>query len=90
MGKSLFLWFVYSIVIGVISAYVGDRAVGFGGSYLQVFRFVGCTAFTGYSMSLWQNSIWYGRNWGATVRSAFDGLLYALVTAGTFGWLWPR
>ena len=90
MGKSLFLWFLYTIVIGTISAYVGDRAVGFGGNYLQVFRFVGCTAFMGYSMALWQNSIWYGRNWGATLRSAFDGLIYALVTAGTFGWLWPR
>ena len=46
-------------------------------------------AFSGYSLALLQNSIWYKRNWSATLRSVFDGLIYALLTAGIFGWLWP-
>jgi hypothetical protein len=58
--------------------------------YRAVFRFVGCVAFTGYSLALLQHSIWYKRNWGTTLKSVFDGLVYALVTAGTFGWLWPH
>jgi hypothetical protein len=44
----------------------------------------------GYSFALWQLAIWYRRAWGTTIRSTVDGLLYALLTAGTFGWLWPR
>ncbi len=28
--------------------------------------------------------------WKLTLKSALDGLIYALLTAGTFGWLWPR
>ena len=36
------------------------------------------------------DSIWKGQPWSATLKSVFDGLLYALVTAGVFGWLWPR
>jgi len=56
----------------------------------MVFRFAGSTAFMGYSLALAQNSIWYRRNWGTTFKSMFDGLVYALLTAGTFGWLWPR
>ncbi len=47
------------------------------------------SAFVGYSLALLQNSIWYKRNWAATLRSVFDGLVYAPLTAGTFGWLWP-
>lgn len=90
MGKSLMQWFIYSLVISVFAAYIADRAVGPGGHYLQVFRFVGCSAFLGYAMALCQDSIWHGRNWGATVRMMLDGLIYALVTAGMFGWLWPR
>ena len=43
-----------------------------------------------YALALWQNSIWYRRAWSTTIKSTFDGLVYALVTAGTFGWLWPR
>lgn len=75
--------------MGVFSAYIAGRALGPGAHYLQVFRFAGCTAFTGYSLALLQNSIWYRRAWLSTAKSVFDGLLYALVTAGTFGWLWP-
>lgn len=71
-------------------AYIAGRALGSGANYLAVFRFAGASAFMGYSLALLQNSIWYNRNWGATVKSVFDGLVYGLLTAGTFGWLWPR
>jgi hypothetical protein len=55
-----------------------------------VFRFAGATAFIGYAAALWQNTIWYKRALSTTLKSTFDGLVYALVTAGTFGWLWPK
>jgi hypothetical protein len=89
MGRSLFLWFIYSILVGIFAAYIAGRAVPPGNDYLSVFRFAGCTAFVGYSLALMQNSIWYKKNWGATFKSMFDGLVYALITAGIFGWLWP-
>jgi len=89
MGTALALWFLYAVVVGVCSAYIAGRALGPGVSYLEVFRFVGTTAFMGYAMALVQQSIWWGRNWGATLRSVADGLVYALFTAGVFGWLWP-
>jgi hypothetical protein len=57
--------------------------------YLSVFRFIGVTAFIGYGLALMQNSIWYKRNWMTTIKTMFDGLIYALFTAGIFGWLWP-
>jgi len=89
MGKSLFLWFVYSVIVSFLSAYITSRAIDPGFDYLEVFRFAGATAFIGYSIALLQNSIWYKRNWCATIKSMFDGLIYAIVTAGVFGWLWP-
>jgi hypothetical protein len=90
MGKSLALWFLYSVIVSVFAAYIAGRALDRGADYLSVFRFAGTTAFVGYSLALLQNSIWYARGWGMTLRTMFDGLLYALLTAGTFGWLWPR
>ncbi len=89
MGASLALWFVYSVVVGIFAAYIAGRALGPGAEYLSVFRFAGCTAFVGYALALWQNSIWYKRAWGSTLKSTFDSLIYALLTAGAFGWLWP-
>jgi hypothetical protein len=89
MGESLVQWFVYSLVVGVIAAYITSRAVEIGADYRTVMRFAGCTAFVGYSLALWQNSIWYKRRWSTTIKGTFDGLIYGLVTGGTFGWLWP-
>ncbi len=90
MGKSLVLWFLYSVLVSIFSAYVAWHAVQPGSSYLSVFRFIGCSAFMGYSLALLQGGIWYGRNWGTVLKTVFDGLVFAVVTAGTFGWLWPK
>ena len=89
MGAQLFLWFVFSIIVGIFAAYIAGNALAPGAHYLAVFRFAGATAFVGYSLALLQNSIWYKRNWGATLKSMFDGLIYSLFTGGIFGWLWP-
>jgi Flp pilus assembly protein TadB len=90
MAKNLTQWFIYLVVVGVCAAYLAGRALGPGAPYLQVFRFAGTAAFLAYSLALAQNSIWYRRNWGTTLKSMFDGLIYGMLTAGTFGWLWPR
>lgn len=90
MGKPLAGWFVYSLIVGLFAGYVASRALGPGAEYLDVFRYVGTVAFVGYSLALWQNTIWYKRSASATAKSTFDGLIYALLTAGAFGWLWPR
>jgi hypothetical protein len=90
MGKNLALWFLYSVVVSLFAAYVASRALPPGAEYIPVFRFAGTTAFLGYTVALWQMSIWYRRAWSTTVKATVDGLIYALLTAGTFGWLWPR
>ena len=90
MGKELGLWFLYSVVVSLFAAYVAGRALPAGADYLRVFQFVGTSAFLAYSFALWQLAIWYHRSLGTTIRSTIDGLIYALITAGTFGWLWPR
>ncbi len=89
MGSSLIIWFIYSIIIGIFAAYVAGRVLSPGADYLSVFRFTGVVAFAGYSLALLQNSIWFGKSWGATIKSVIDGLIYALFTGGIFGWLWP-
>lgn len=90
MTKSLVLWFIYSVAVGVFAGYIAGRALGPGADYLDVFRFAGTTAFLGYAFALLHDSIWYHRSWRATFTMMFDGLVYGLLTAGVFGWLWPR
>jgi len=89
MGKSLASWFVYSLIVGFFVAYVAVQALPQGADYLAVMRMTGATAFVGYALALIQNSIWYFRAWSTTLKFMFDGLVYALLTGGMFGWLWP-
>jgi hypothetical protein len=89
MGKELTLWFLFNVLVSLFAGYLASRALGYGANYLDVFRFVGTTAFAAYGLGLMHESIWWGRKWAATIKNMIDGLIYALLTAGTFGWLWP-
>jgi len=90
MGPRLIAWFIYTLVIGVFVAYITGRALPPGASYLHVFRFAGATAFFCYVVAQWEMPIWWWRSIGMTIKATVDGLIYALITAGFFGWLWPR
>jgi hypothetical protein len=89
MGKSLLLWFLYCLVIGLFAAYITGRALPPGAAGMQVFRFISTVAFLGYSLALWQASIWYSRPWSNTIKSTIDGLIYACATGAVFASLWP-
>jgi len=90
MGTFLFQWFLFCVLVGVLAAYVTGRALGPGAHYLQVFRFAGAVTFIAYSIAQIPQSIWYRRSWGTTMRFVVDGFVYALFSAGVFGWLWPK
>ena len=83
MGRNLGQWFLYTVVMSVLAAYVAGRALPAGAPYLHVFRFAGTAAFLGYAGALWPFSIWFRRAWTTTIKATVDGLIYALLTAGT-------
>ncbi len=89
MGKNLVQWFIYTLIVALFVAYLTTRTVAADADYLQVFRVAGTAAFLAYAMGHPMDSIWKGQRWGTTARHAVDGVVYSLLTAGTFGWLWP-
>lgn len=89
MGKSLVQWFIYTAFIGFVVAYVATLALSGGAEYKVVFRLTGTVAILAYAFSAFPESIWKGQGWCVTLKFVFDGVVYGLVTAGTFGWLWP-
>jgi hypothetical protein len=90
MPKFLGLWFAYCLIIGLFVAYLTGHTVAPGTRYLAVFRVAGTAAFMAYGLGSLVNGIWKGQPWSMVLLESFDGLLYALLTAGTFGWLWPH
>ncbi len=90
MGKYLTQWFVFVLFVSLFIAYVAAHAIPRGVEYLSVFRIVGAIGFLAYAAGQIQSSIWMGKPWRVTWKDVLDGLVYGLVTGGTFGWLWPR
>jgi hypothetical protein len=90
MPRFLGQWFGYCLIISFFVAYLSAHTVVSGTYYLAVFRVVGTAAFLAYGLGTISNGIWRGMPWSFVLKEVTDGLVYALLTAGTFGWLWPR
>ena len=89
MTKQLITHFGYVLVISLFAGYIGSASLEAGTAYLKIFQVVGASAFLAYAGAVPLFSIWYHMTWSFTVKELIDGLVYALLTAGTFGWLWP-
>jgi hypothetical protein len=90
LPKFLGMWFVYCLIISFFVAYLTGRTVPPESVYPVVFRVAGTAAFLTYGLGPLANGIWKGQPWGVVIKEAIDGLIYGLLTGGTFGWLWPR
>ena len=90
LPKFLGLWFGYCLLIGFFVAYLAGHTVAPGTYYLAVFRIVGTAAFLSFGLGPLANVIWKGYPWSFVLKEVVDGLIFALLMVGTFGWLWPR
>ncbi|HET7024946.1 MAG TPA: hypothetical protein VFI39_07080 [Gemmatimonadales bacterium] len=90
MSGSLVGWFVFCLVVSLLAGYAAGLTIAPGAAYMTVFRTVSTVTFMGYALAAWPLTIWYKRNLGTTIRGTIDALLFGLLTAGVFGWLWPR
>lgn len=90
MGKMMGQTFVFQLVVSFFIAYIASHALAMGAPYLRVFQIVGATGLLAYGAGPVMDSIWFYRSWRATWFNVLDALIYGCLTAGTFGWLWPR
>lgn len=90
MGRNLALWFVYLLVVTALAALIAGVALAPGADPHVVFHVIALATFLGYAAALWQMSIWWRRAWRITLKATLDAVIYALIAAGTFVWLWPH
>ena len=90
MGPALVQWFVFAVVISIFAAYLCSRTLPPGTQYLKVFRVAGTIGLLGYAAGAVPAAIWMGKPWRSAAKEVVDGFIYGLLTAGAFGWLWPR
>ncbi len=89
IGKSLGWWFLYTLIVSFFVAYLGSLSIQPGAEFSYVFRITATISILAYCVAYMVDSIWKGVSWSVTFKFMFDGLLYSLTTAATFGWRWP-
>ncbi|MEO8294806.1 MAG: hypothetical protein ABI613_04755 [Gemmatimonadota bacterium] len=90
MGPMLGAWFLYLIVVALLVGYVAGVVLPRGTEFMMVFRVVSATAWLAFAAAHVSQAIWQSKPWPSVIKEVIDGLVYALLTAGVFGWLWPR
>src|SRR5437588_2394401 len=90
MAKFLGQWFVYCLIISIFVAYLTGRTLPPGVAHKSVLHLGGAAAFLAYGVGQLSVGIWKGQLWGMVIKEVIDGVVYALVTAAVFAWLWPH
>jgi hypothetical protein len=90
MGPMLGQWFGFCAIVAFFCAYIAGHTLAPSTHYLKVFRVVGTAAFMGFGFGSIPMGIWWGQPWRSVAKNLLDGLIYACLVAGTFGWRWPQ
>jgi hypothetical protein len=89
MGKLMPQQIGFFLLGCVLIAYCATQVLAADANYMVVFRFVATVGFLAFGWAMIPMSIWYGHSWASTAKYLLDALIYSLVVAGSFAWLWP-
>jgi len=90
MAKPLVLWFVYTLVISLLTGYIASRSLAAGAPASHIMRVASLVPLLAYIGGSIQHGIWMGKPWSSVAKEVLDGAIYAGITGLTFAWLWPH
>lgn len=89
-AMNLLKCFISYVVIAAMCGYLAGIGLAPGAEYMDVFRVVGTAAILGFCMGSFAGDFFLGKPNRFIITSFIDGVIFALITAGVFAWLWPE
>jgi hypothetical protein len=90
MGKALGLWFVFCVVVAAAAGCLAMGVVPVGKPNAQAGgHLVGMISLLTYFGGSVQMGIWMGKPWSAVAKDLLDALIFGVISALVFMWLWP-
>jgi hypothetical protein len=90
MGASLGQWLLFCLLVSFLCACLASSVLATAAPFAPVFHLVALGAFMAHALGSLPNGIWWGHPWRSVFKYMIDGLMYALIVAATFAWLWPH
>ena len=88
-AKNMVVNFAEMLVVATITAYLASMAMGSEANTTDIVQFTFTCAFLGFVVSGWAGAAFLGTSLRFVLTSAFDGLVYAALTACAFALFWP-
>lgn len=90
MGKHLGLWFLWSLAIAVVAAFLASGTYGVIHNHARgAAKLAGAVTFIAHGFGTVTESIWMGRPWSSSAKHLLDAALYAVGSGLVFFYLWP-
>lgn len=89
MAGNMIATFVVYLVVSLLIGYVGWAALGPSMDHKRLFQVLGAAGVLAYCFAFLPNGIWFQVSRRALAMNVIDGVVYGLVTAAIFTWLWP-
>lgn len=90
LGKFLGQWFLWSLIVTAVAAYLAARVYGLDHAHAGgAAKLVGAVTFIALGFGTVQESIWMMRPWSASAKYLLDAALYGIGSGLVFLWLWP-
>ena len=86
MGKAIGLTLAFFLVAACLIGYLASIAFEPGANRMDVFRLVFMAGLLCHAAGPFPGVFWFRKYFAMEV---LDGVVYALITAGLFAWLWP-
>lgn len=86
MGQAIGLTFAFFMVAAFVIGYLSSVAFAPGADRMDVFRLVFTAGLLCHAAGPFPGVFWFRQHFAMEV---LDGVVYALITAGLFAWLWP-
>ena len=89
MGKSLGQWFVMTLFVSSVVAWIAGLVIAPGAEWKAVAKVTGTIAFMSYGCAEIRVPIWKAGSWKVCFKELFDSALYAFAVASIFIYFWP-
>ena len=90
LGKFLALWFVWTLIVSIVAAYLAVRLLGLDPGHVRgAAKLVAAVTFIAHGFGTVTESIWGMRPWSSSAKYLLDAALYAVGSGFVFFWLWP-
>ena len=89
IGKNLGQWFLWSLVVAVVAAFLASQVISMNHDKARAAaKLVGAVTFIADGFGTVTESIWMMRPWSSSAKHLLDAALYALGSGLIFFWLW--